>query len=65
MWHKEELEGGMNLVLLLLALGLGATIEKERAAPRGGKAEGLTDGWRPCARVAREGELSLLRALSL
>ena len=49
----------------LLALGLGATIEKERAAPRGGKAEGLTDGRRPCARVAREGELSLLRALPL
>ena len=52
--------GGVEIGLL--ALGLGATIEKERAAPRGGRAEGLTDGRRPCARVAREGELSLVRA---
>jgi hypothetical protein len=46
----------------LLALGLGATIEKEHAVPRGPEAEGRRDGRRPCARVAREGELSLGRA---
>ena len=46
-----------------LALGLGATIEKEHAVPRGAEAEGQSDGRRPCARVAREGELSLVRAL--
>ena len=63
MGHKEELEGGINFFLFLLALGLGATIEKERAAPRGAEAEGRSDGRRPCARVAREGELSLVRAL--
>ena len=55
--------GGVEIGLL--ALGLGATIEKERAAPRGGRALGPTDGRRPCARVAREGELSLVRALPL
>ena len=47
----------------LLALGLGATIDKERAAPRGGRAAGPYDGRRPCARVARERELTLVRAL--
>ena len=30
--------------------------------PRGPEAEGRRDGRRPCARVAREGELSLGRA---
>ena len=36
---------------------------KERAAPRGGRAAGPYDGRRPCARVARERELTLVRAL--
>jgi hypothetical protein len=44
------------------SIGLGATIEKEHAAPRGPEAEGRRDGRRPCAQVACEGELSLVRA---
>jgi hypothetical protein len=56
--------GGGEAFPWLLALGLGATIDKERAAPRGGRAAGPYDGRRPCARVARERELTLVRALS-
>ena len=48
-----------------ISMGLGAKIEKERAAPRGVKAKGRSDGRRPCARAARERGLSLVRALSL
>ena len=43
--QEEELEGRINFLLQLLSLGLRATIEKERAVPRGGKGEGLSDGW--------------------
>ena len=59
----REWDGG-SFFYLLLALGLGATIEKEHAVPREGRAKGPTEGRRPCARVAREGELSLVRALT-
>ena len=43
-WREDE--GGFSM-------GLGVTIEKERIAPRGGKAEGPTDFWGPFARAAR------------
>ena len=38
--------------------------KKARYEPRGGRAAGPYDGRRPCARVARERELTLVRALS-
>ena len=38
--------------------------KKARYKPRGGRAAGPYDGRRPCAQVARERELTLVRALS-
>jgi hypothetical protein len=43
--------------------GWGRQQKKSVQRPEESRAEGPTDGRRPCARVARDGELSLVRAL--